>query len=186
MQSQLSRNGYSFGIPQSIVQDRVTAFNTDFINWNKDLGVTLRPRTAQSPWTNGDIETQNQHIVRYWQNDAGNNWSSLALQLASAHNTSVSYTTGITPCEIVFGTNPQISISLKLRLCCNKHKLRCADFCKDLPPHSHSENSLKIQLLDNLLRPQLSQSLVEVERGFTRIYSATFERCREQSARSHD
>ena len=39
-----------FGIPQSIIHDRGTAFlNTDFVNWSKELGVTLRPRTAHSP-----------------------------------------------------------------------------------------------------------------------------------------
>ena len=180
---------HSFGIPQSIVHDRGTAFiNTEFINWTKELGITLRPRTAHSPWTNGKIETQNQHIARYWRNflnDAGNNWSSLAPKFAFAHNTSVNYTTGKTPYEIVFGTKPQIPMSLKLGLCRNKHKLCCSDFCKDLPPHSHSENNLKNQLLDTLLRPQLSHALLERERDFKRIYSATFERCREQTARSH-
>ena len=65
------------------------------------------------------------------------------------------------------------------------HKLCCSDFCKDLPSHSHRENNLKNQLLDNLLRPQLSHALLEPERDFKRIYSATFERCREQTARSH-
>ena len=41
---------HSFGIPQYIVHDRGTAFiNTEFINWTKELGVTLRPRTAHSP-----------------------------------------------------------------------------------------------------------------------------------------
>ena len=74
---------------------------------------------------------------------------------------------------------------LKLRFYRNKHKTCCSDFCKDLPSHSHSENNLKNQLLDNLLRPQLSHALLEQEREFKRIYSATFERCREQTARSH-
>ena len=53
------------------------------------------------------------------------------------------------------------------------------------PTISHSENNLKNQLLDNLLRPQLSNALLQRERDFKRIYSATFERCREQTARSH-
>ena len=43
-----------FGIPQSIIQDRGTAFiNTEFINWSKENGITLRPRTVFSPWTTG-------------------------------------------------------------------------------------------------------------------------------------
>ena len=118
-------------------------------------------------------------------NDAGVNWSSLAPKLTFAHNTSVNYTTGKTPYEIVFGTKPQIPMSLKLGIFRNRDKLCCSDFCKDLPSHSHSENNLKNQLLDNLLQPQLSHALLERERDFRRIYSATFERCREQTARSH-
>ena len=171
----------SFGIPQSIIHHRGTAFNnTEFVNWTKELGITLKPHTAYSPWTNGKIETQNRHIARYWRNfpnDAGNNWSSLAPKFAFAHNTSVNYTTGKTPYETVFGTKRQVPIPLKLGLYRNKHKLCCSNFCKDLPSHSHSENSLKNELLDNLLQPQLSQALLEREQTFKQIYSSTFERC---------
>ena len=179
---------HSSGIPQSIVHDRGTAFiNTEFINCTNELGTTLRPRTAYSPWTNDKIEAQNHIIARYWRNflnDAGNNWSSLTPKLAFAQNTSVNYTTGKTPYEIVFGSKPQIALSLKLGLYRNKHKLCSSDFCKDSPPHSHSADNLKSQLFDNLLRLQLSQALLERERDFKRIYSTTFERCREQTARS--
>ena len=187
--SAVEKRIHSFGIPRSIVLDRGTAFiNTEFIKWTKELGITLRPRKARSPWINGKNESQNQHIARYWRNflnDAANNWSSLAPKFAFAHNTSVNYTAGITPYEIVFGTKPQIPMSLKLGLYRNKHKFCCSEFCKDLRSHSHSENNLKNQLLDNLLRPQLSHALPERERDFNRTYSATFERCREQTARSH-
>ena len=44
---------------------------------------------------------------------------------------------------------------------------------------------LKNQILDNLLKPQLSQALLERERDFKRTYSTTFERRREHTARSH-
>ena len=94
---------HSFRIPQSIVHDRGTAFiNTEFINWTKELGITLRLRTAYLPRTIGKVETQNQHIARYWRNflnNAGKNWSSLAPKFAFAHNTTVTYTTGKTPYE---------------------------------------------------------------------------------------
>ena len=180
---------FSFGIPQSIIHDRRTAFiNTDFVNWTKELGIKLRPRTAYSPWTNGKLETQNQHIARYWRsflNDASNNWSHLAPKFAFAHNTSVSYTTRKTPYQIVFITKPQILMSFKLGLYRNKHKLCCSELCKDLPVFSQSENTMKNQLLDNLLRPQLSQVLLGWERDFKCIYSATFGRCRKQTAQSH-
>ena len=76
-------------------------------------------------------------------------------------------------------------MSLKLGLYRNKHKFCCSKFCENLPSHSHSENSLKNELLDNLLQPQLSQALLERERNFKQNYSSTFERCREQTARSH-
>ena len=76
-------------------------------------------------------------------------------------------------------------MSLKLGLYRNKHKPCCSKFCENLPSHSHSENSLKNELLDNLLQPQLSQALLERERTFKQIYSSYFERCREQTARSH-
>ena len=179
----------SFGIPQSIIHDRGTDFiNREFINCTKELGITLRPRTAYSPWTNGKIETQNQHIARHGRNFlnyAGKNWSSLAPKFAFAHNTSVNYTTGKTPYEIVFGTKPQIPMSLKIGLYRNKHKLCFSNFCKDLPSHSHSENSLRNEMLDNLLQTQLSQALLERKRTFKQIYSSTFERCRKQTARSH-
>ena len=48
----------SFGNPQPIIHDPGTAVvNTEFVNWTKEVGITLRPRTAYSPWTNGKIET---------------------------------------------------------------------------------------------------------------------------------
>ena len=40
-------------------------------------------------------------------------------------------------------------------------------------------------MLDKLLQPQLSQALLERKRTFKHTYSSTFERCREQTARSH-
>ena len=76
-------------------------------------------------------------------------------------------------------------MSLKFGLYRSKHKLCCSEFCKDLPSHSHSENNVKNQLLDKLLRPQLSQTLLERERDFKRIQSTKFERRREKTARSH-
>ena len=178
-----------FGIPQSKIHDRGTAFlNTDFVNWTEELGITLRLRRAHTPWTNGNVETQNQHIARYWRsflNDAGTNWAPLAQKFAFAHNTSVNYTTGKTPNEIVFDAKPQIPMSVKLGLSGNKDKLCCSEFCTDLPPHTHDENSTKNELLQKFLCPQLSQALLDREKDFKRTYSSTFEGCREQTTRCH-
>ena len=47
--SAVEKRIHLFGIPQSIVHDRDTAFiNTEFVNWTKELGFTMRPRTAHS------------------------------------------------------------------------------------------------------------------------------------------
>ena len=148
----------------------------------------MRPGAAHPLWTNGEVETQNQHIARYWisfLNDAGTNWASLAPKPAFPHNTSVNYTTGKTPYEIVFGAKPQIPMSVKLGLCCNKHKLCCPEFFTDLHSHTHDENSTKNELIQKVLRRQLSQDLLDRERDFKRICSSTFERCREQTTRFH-
>ena len=159
-----------FGIPQPFLDDRGTAFiNTDFINWTRELGITLRPRTADSPWTNGKTETQNQNIARYQRNfliDAGTIWSSLAPEFAFVHITSVNYTSEETPYETVFRTKPQISMSLKLGLYRKKQKLLCSEFCKVLPPRSFDQNNVKNQLLDSLLKTQLSHALLENEHDF--------------------
>ena len=118
-------------------------------------------------------------------NDVGTNRAPVAPKFAFAHNTSVNYTTGKTPYEIVFGAKPQIPMSVKLGIYRNKHKLCCSEFCTDLSPHTHDENSTKNELLRKILRPQISQSLLDRERDFNRICSSTLERCREQTARSH-
>ena len=136
------------------------------------LGVTLRPRTAHSLWTNGKIETQNQHIAHFCRsflNDAGTNWASLGPKFAFAHITSVNYTTGKPPYKVVFGAKPQVPMSVKLGLYRNKHKLCCSEFCTNLPPHTH-ENSTRNELLQNLLRSQLSQALLNQERDFERVF----------------
>ena len=110
---------------------------------------------------------------------------SLATKFAFAHNPSVNYPTGKTIFAIVSGRKPQILIFLKLGLYRTNHKLCCSEFCRDLLSHSHSENNLKNQLLDNLLRPHFSHALLERESDFKRISSDTFESYREQTARPH-
>ena len=54
-----------------------------------------------------------------------------------------------------------------------------------MPPYTHDGNSTKNELIQKLFRPQLSQALLDRERDFKRIYSSSFQRCREQTARSH-
>ena len=186
----LERWNSSYGIPQKIVHDNGSAFiKSDFINWTKEFGITLAPRTTCSPCTNGKVEVQNQHLTRYWRsfmNQSGNNWSKLTSKFAFAHNTSVHYTTGQTPYEIVFGTKPQVPMILKLGLLRDKDKQCKSELCDGLQSHTHSENSRLKNSLSRLLRPQLSDELLKRENDFKRIYSSTYQRCRQNTSKVHE
>ena len=96
----------------------------------------------------------------------------------SLHSTIIqdNFTTEKTPYELVFGTKPQIPMSLKLGL------YRITNFAVQI--FVHTENNSRNELLDNLLQPPLSQAPLERERTFKQLYSSTFERRREQTARS--
>ena len=55
-----------FGIPQQTVHDNGTAFlSIDFVHWTHEFGITLKPRTSYSPWTNGKVEVQNMKFANY-------------------------------------------------------------------------------------------------------------------------
>ena len=75
-------------------------------------------------------------------------------------------------------------MSVKLGLYRNIQKLCCSESCTELPPHTRDKNSTKNEFLQKLLRPQLPQTLLDREKDFKLIYHSTFERCREQTARS--
>ena len=180
----------SYGIPQKIVHDNGSAFiNSDFINWTKEFGITFAPRTTYSPWTNGKVEVQNQHLTRYWRNfmnQSGNNLSKIASKFAFAHNTSVSYTTGQTPYEIVFGTKPQVPMTLKLGILRDKDKQCKSEFRCGLQSPIHSENSLLNNSLGRLLRSQLSDELLKRENEYKRSYSSTYQRCCQNTSKAHE
>ena len=56
-------------IPQKIIHDNGTScINSDFINWTKEFGKPLAPLTTYSPWTNGKVEVENQHLTKNWWN----------------------------------------------------------------------------------------------------------------------
>ena len=149
----------AYGIPQKTVHDNCSAvINSDFFNWTKEFGITFALRTTYSPSTNGKVEVRNQHLTRYWRNfmnQSGNKLSKLASKFAFAHKTSVNYTTGQTPYEIVLGTKQQVPLTLKFGLLRDKDKQSKSDFCDGLHSHTHSENSLPNNSLKHPLLPQL-------------------------------
>ena len=89
--------------------------SADFSTFLLEFGITHASRTKWSPWTNGKVEIQNKHLRRHfgcYLSESRKNWAKLASQIAFAHNSSVNPSTGTTRCEIVFGFELQVTISL--------------------------------------------------------------------------
>ena len=77
----------------------------DFAQGSSKLGITLRPRTAYSPWTNRKGKVQNVHLTYFFRRftiTSGSNWSE-PTKLACAHNNIINSRTRYTPYEIAFG-----------------------------------------------------------------------------------
>ena len=105
------------------------------------MGVTLCSLTAYSPWTNGKLKIQNKHLtnnLKHFISKSGSNWSDYTRKIAFLHNTAVIYSRGYAPYEILFGTKPQIPLSLKLGLLRDNQKKCTSEYCSNLTPHSHS------------------------------------------------
>ena len=154
--------------------DKGSAFmNAEFTSWTDELGITPAPRTASSPWTNGNVEIQNRHLgthFRIFFEQANRNWSDSASKFAFAHNTTANTSTGLTHYEMVFGQKPQIPLSLNLGLLRSSDLTCNSAFCKDLPLHKHSEQSSKSDQIDKRLKPKLSSSLLARDNQFKQIY----------------
>ena len=77
-------------------------------------------------------------------------------------------------------------MTLKLGLLRDKVKQCKSEFCDGLQSRTHSENSLPNSSLNRLLRPQLSDELLKRENEFKRIYSTTYQRCRQITSKTHE
>ena len=180
----------SFGILQHIVHDNGTSImSSDFVNWTFELGITLRPRMACSPCTNGKVEIQNKHLtnyLRHFLNTTGNNWAKFVDKFAFAHNTAVSYSTGYTPYEVIFGIKPQIPISFRLGLLRDNKKNCISQYCQDLPSHTHCKNSCINEKVDNLLQNRLSNTVLQCETDFKNMYCNTYTCCRQVTNKAHE
>ena len=151
------------------------------------MGITLCPRTAYSPWTNGKVEVQNKHLTNYLRHfisQIGSNWSEYTSNFS--HNTAVTYSTGYTPYEILYGTKPQIPLSLKLGLLQDNQKKRTSEYCSNLPPHSHSEETCNNKKIEKLLQNRLSNERLKRENTFKTIYSNTYIKCRKTTNKAHE
>ena len=153
--NQLEKFITTFGIPQQIVHDNGKAFiSNDFVHYTDEMGITLCPRFAYSTWTNGKVEVKHEDLTNYqrhFNSQSGSNWSEYTSKFAFSHDTAVNYSTGYTPYVILFGKKPQIPLSLKLRLLRDNQKIYTPEYCSNIPPHSHSEETCnnKKKLLQN-------------------------------------
>ena len=77
-------------------------------------------------------------------------------------------------------------MTLKLGLLRDKDKQCKSEFCDGLQSHTHSENNLPNNSLSRLLRPQLSEELLKRENELKRIYSSTYQRCRQITSKAHE
>ena len=130
------------------------------------MGITLCPRTAYSPWTNGKVEVQNKHLTNYRRlfiSKSGSNWSEYTCKFAFSHNTAVNYTTGYTPYEILFGTKLQIPLSLKLGLQPDNQKKCTSEYFSNLPLHSPSEETCNNKKIEKLLQNRSSNEILKRE-----------------------
>ena len=77
-------------------------------------------------------------------------------------------------------------MTLNFGLIRDKNKQCRSEYCEGLKPHTHSENQLTNKSLDRLLRPQLSDEFIARENDFKRIYSSTYQRCRQITSKAHE
>ena len=77
-------------------------------------------------------------------------------------------------------------MTLKLGLLRNEDKQCKSEFYDGLQPDTHSENNLPNNSLNRLLRPQPSDELLKRENEVKRIYSSTYQRCRQITSKAHE
>jgi hypothetical protein len=99
------------GLPRSIVSDRDTKFIGHFWRtlWKK-LGTNLAFSSAYHPQTDGQIEVVNQSLgdlLRSLVTEHHSSWGNILPQAAFSYNDSVNRSTGKSPFQILYGTQPR-------------------------------------------------------------------------------
>jgi hypothetical protein len=99
------------GLPRSIVSDRDTKFIGHFWRtlWKK-LGTNLAFSSAYHPQTDGQTEVVNRSLgdlLRSLVTEHHSSWDNILPQAEFAYNDSVNRSTGKSPFQIVYGTQPR-------------------------------------------------------------------------------
>ena len=122
---------------------------TEYINKDLTLLCTLfqirhSPRTPYAPWTNGLVESQNRNLgthLRLFLNEPPTNWSIQTQMYAYAHNTTPLSDLKLTPHQIVFHSHPRTPLTFDLNITRDADHSCNSNYCSQLPPHSHYEES---------------------------------------------
>ena len=123
--------------------------------------------------------------LRHFISQNGSNWSEYISKFAFAHSTAVNYSTRYTTYEILFGTKPQIPLSLKLGLLRDNQKKCTSEYCRNLQPHFHSDETCNNKKIEKLIQNRLSNEMLKQKNTFITIYSKTYIKCRQTTNKAH-
>ena len=104
-----------YGSPEKILIDNGGEFaNKDFIEMCDYLGINIKPTAAESPWSNGITERNNQTLANMMNKIIKDTSCSLELALSWALNAenSLQNVAGFSPFQLVLGKNPKLPSTL--------------------------------------------------------------------------
>jgi len=124
------------GIPETIVSDRDTRFQSHFwLSLWKILGTELKFSSAYHPQTDGQTEIVNRslgNLLRCLVQDNLRSWDLQLSRVEFAHNHAVNRSTGFSPFQIVYTSKPRVPLDLAIVPRSRETVKRAADFAKEL------------------------------------------------------
>jgi transposase InsO family protein len=104
-----------YGAPQKFMSDNGGEFaNADFLELCEQFGIVVKTTPAESPWSNGVVERNNQTLARSMDKiieDTGCH-ADLALLWALNAKNSLQNVAGFSPFQLVLGMNPRLPSTL--------------------------------------------------------------------------
>lgn len=102
------------GIPESLLTDQAKTFESDLYNQILEMADVKKIRTtAWRPQTDGLSEALNKtllHLLKAYASEEEDEWDEKLNQITFAYNTTVQFTTGMTPFEALYGRKAKVPI----------------------------------------------------------------------------